>query len=254
MCGRAGGFGPCLRSSLTLDLRFAHGSRLFPRTPSQRCGDSNRGHAATASGLGVSPIRSVVSVRFFYHDGGRFPCGPLAAPSRDFVGCQCGRQFAPGIRAARAPATTIPPLRRPAQVMVDTRAVIFNNSLKGSNIQLIKQDTHNISRISLYISLRGGPILSKELLLEKLLVDFTQCSKCPELCTHIQFPKHCHGNISSSIMLVSEGAYIKSIQEGRYFTRGFLRDALPNLEDYCYLTDVIKCDSCGKKSTLLADR
>ena len=55
-------------------------------------------------------------------------------------------------------------------------------------------------------------------------------------------------------MLVSEGAYIKSIQEGRYFTRGFLRDALPNLEDYCYLTDVIKCDSCGKKSTLLADR
>ena len=94
--------------------------------------------------------------------------------------------------------------------------------------------------------------MSKEMLLKDLHMKWSQCRNCPELKNHIQFPIHCHGNVSSGIMLVSEGAYIKSIQEGRYFTRGFLRDALPNLEDYCYLTDVIKCDSCGMKSKTLA--
>lgn len=98
------------------------------------------------------------------------------------------------------------------------------------------------------------PALNKELLLKNLHMKWAQCRHCPELKSHIQFPITCHGNVSSGMMLVSEGAYIKSIQEGRYFTRGFLRDALPNLEDYCYLTDVIKCDSCGIKSKKLADR
>ena len=112
-----GGFGPCLRSSLALDLRFAHGSRLFPRTPSQRCGEFNRGHAAPASGRrertgtdcrfdpSVSAMPAAVS-----------PAGRSPLPSREFVGCPRGRQFAPGLRAARAPATILPPLRRPARV------------------------------------------------------------------------------------------------------------------------------------------
>lgn len=80
------------------------------------------------------------------------------------------------------------------------------------------------------------------------------CKKCTELSRHIQFPPHCHGNIDSGIMLISEGAYINSIKGGRYFTRGFLRDAIPDLENRCYLTDVIKCDSCGIKSKQFVQR
>lgn len=90
--------------------------------------------------------------------------------------------------------------------------------------------------------------------LEKLFVEIDQCKDCHELEKHIKFPVYCHGNRTSGIMLVSEGAYLPSIQAGRYFERGFLRSAIPDLEAHCYLTDVIKCDSCKKKTTTLADR
>lgn len=75
-----------------------------------------------------------------------------------------------------------------------------------------------------------------------------ECRMCMALQgRHYKFPFQCHGNVNTGIMLVSEGAYLPSIQAGRYFTRGHLREALPNLEELCYLTDVIKCDtSCGK--------
>jgi uracil-DNA glycosylase len=77
------------------------------------------------------------------------------------------------------------------------------------------------------------------------------CRKCTELSNHSKFPPECHGTTRFGIMLVSEGAYLPSIQAGRYFTRGNLRDAIPNLEEFCYLTDVIKCDSsCGKSENL----
>ena len=107
---------------------------------------------------------------------------------------------------------------------------------------------------SLITNTKGDKKLTNEQTLNDLLIKWSQCRDCPELKSHIQFPAHCHGTFSSGIMLVSEGAYLKSIQAGRYFTRGFLRDAIPNLEKYCYLTDVIKCDSCGVKSKTLAGR
>lgn len=90
--------------------------------------------------------------------------------------------------------------------------------------------------------------------LDELFRNINQCCKCKELPNKIKFASECHGNIYSGIMLVSEGAYLPSIKAGRYFTRGHLRDAIPKLEEYCYLTDVIKCDSCGNKTTKLADR
>lgn len=88
--------------------------------------------------------------------------------------------------------------------------------------------------------------------LYKLHEQIANCKICNELRgVHYKFPSQCHGKVNSGIMLVSEGAYLPSIQAGRYFTRGHLRDALPNLEEICYLTDVIKCDtSCGKTSNI----
>ncbi len=87
--------------------------------------------------------------------------------------------------------------------------------------------------------------------LNQLHQHIATCQKCSEIRKYTKFPSQCHGNANSGIMLVSEGAYLPSIQAGRYFTRGHLRDALPNLEELCYLTDVIKCDtSCGKTSDI----
>lgn len=88
------------------------------------------------------------------------------------------------------------------------------------------------------------PAPTKKLLLKDLHRKWAQCRLCPELKSHIQFPVTCHGNLSSAVMLVSDGAYIKSIQESRSFNRGFLRDALPNLQDCRHLTDVITFAEC----------
>ena len=50
ICGRTGASVPACGLRWRSTCADAHGSRLFPRTPSQQCGDSNRGHAAPASG------------------------------------------------------------------------------------------------------------------------------------------------------------------------------------------------------------
>ncbi len=87
--------------------------------------------------------------------------------------------------------------------------------------------------------------------LNELHEKISACRRCNEIQGHHKFSAQCHGNVNSGIMLVSEGAYLPSIQAERYFTRGHLRDALPNLEELCYLTDVIKCDtSCGKTNDI----
>jgi DNA polymerase len=87
--------------------------------------------------------------------------------------------------------------------------------------------------------------------LNQLHEQIAECKECNEIRGYHKFPAQCHGNVESGIMLVSEGAYLPSIQAGRYFTRGHLRDALPNLEELCYLTDVIKCDTtCGKTPSI----
>jgi len=81
--------------------------------------------------------------------------------------------------------------------------------------------------------------------------NMANCRKCAQIKEHLKFRPECHGNADSGIMLVSEGAYKPSINAGRYFTKGQLRDALPNLEEHCYLTDVIKCHTdCGKSPNI----
>lgn len=90
--------------------------------------------------------------------------------------------------------------------------------------------------------------------LNQIYEQINACQMCTTLARYNKFPAHCHGNVNSGIMLVSEGAYLPSIQAGRYFTRGHLRDALPNLEQLCYLTDVIKCDTSYGKTPNIAKR
>lgn len=88
--------------------------------------------------------------------------------------------------------------------------------------------------------------------LSKLHKQIVACHKCSEIREYHKFPAYSHGNANSGTMLVSEGAYLPSIQAGRYFTRGHLREAWPNLEELCYITDVIKCDtSCGKATNIV---
>jgi len=81
--------------------------------------------------------------------------------------------------------------------------------------------------------------------------NMSSCRKCSQIKGNLKFPPECHGNAESTIMLVFEGAYKPSIEAGRYFTRGHLRDVLPDMERYCYLTDVIKCHTdCGKSPAI----
>ncbi len=51
ICGRTGASVPACGLRWRSTCADAHGSRLFPRTLSHQSGDSNRGHAAPASGL-----------------------------------------------------------------------------------------------------------------------------------------------------------------------------------------------------------
>ncbi len=83
------------------------------------------------------------------------------------------------------------------------------------------------------------------------------CKVCPNMYPYLKFPPSSMGKSPRRIMLASEAPGKKSIDSGRYWMgtsgkrlRNILRDSgwKRDLEDLCYLTDVVKCWPRGDRS------
>jgi DNA polymerase len=81
--------------------------------------------------------------------------------------------------------------------------------------------------------------------IEKLHESIATCQVCGFLKERWRFQQAAHGLCRAKIMVVGESAYKPSIEVGRYYSAGVLRNTLAgtvDLEQQCYLTDVVKCD------------
>ena len=86
-------------------------------------------------------------------------------------------------------------------------------------------------------------MISKELL-EKM----ASCTKCESITNHEKFTVDSHGNLKAEYMLVSEAPARDSLDAKKYWSgksgkllRSCLQGLDVELEDLCYLTDIVKC-------------
>lgn len=83
---------------------------------------------------------------------------------------------------------------------------------------------------------------------EKLIAlhdNISKCKACEFFKEYWRFPPETHGNHQAGVMVVGESSYRNSIEAGQYYSAGVLRNTLAgtvDLEQQCYLTDVVKCD------------
>lgn len=83
---------------------------------------------------------------------------------------------------------------------------------------------------------------------EKLVAlhnNIVTCQACGFFKEQWRFSQETHGNHLADVMVVGESAYKPSIEVGKYYSAGVLRNTLTgtvDLEQQCYLTDVVKCD------------
>lgn len=72
-----------------------------------------------------------------------------------------------------------------------------------------------------------------------------KCQACNFFKERWRFQQAAHGLCQAKVMVVGESAYKPSIEVGKYYSAGVLRNTLAetvDLEQQCYMTDVVKCD------------
>ncbi len=83
---------------------------------------------------------------------------------------------------------------------------------------------------------------------KSLLKEIQECKKCETIIGHKKFPIGSHGQLNSRFLLVSEAPGKASLYKNKYWTgaggnllRAILKEVGIELEEYFYLTDIVKC-------------